>query len=372
MSFDKYEPPGLAYESSTTYGGDTEDASACVLSILELVPKRWRSKPVMELARIIAEEVCRTKASVDDLGELYSIDQTIEQMLPLLLEMWGLKVFPHDYSLEAKRRYVRFLIEAIQYKGTLFALELLAKGLLALDLVTVIDMGHHVLQTALGGGGYDSGRLAGPIEGEEALNRSSGHPYYSRLIGGEYTYGRVLLAIEARIDDNLSSIADRVRLLRKLVELFIPATVKWDVRITAYRVRDTVRGATDDVHRVDDFSWRANEEAFVPDHEPLVLSQSGTGGWTFHPGMPLLELELSSDDGETIHLRRWVGKLAYFEEPGEPIPEEPEELPEFLVTFDGEPVTFDDSYVIHTPEHLVTFDGDPVTFDGDPVVHSPE
>lgn len=309
-----YEITGAGYSDPTlTYGGDGSTPSACVQSILDLVPRRWRTDPVMEITRVMAEEICRTKASIDDLSLLYSIDQTAEQMLPLLLRMWGLKVFPHHYEADAKRRYVRYLIEAIKYKGTLYALDLLAKGLLSIDLVTVVDWGNHILQTYPGGGGYDPGTLAGDLEGDTAQLRSHGLPFYSYLPGDRVEYGTILIAIEARLDEDLALLNERIRLLRSLVALFIPATVQWEIRVTAYHTSDRVTNASDSLDREEDAPWAPDESFGFYFYEPFVTGQSGYLAWTFHSDLPLLEIELTDEIDAIVH-RSWHGQLTAFSE----------------------------------------------------------
>src|SRR5690625_4800318 len=202
---------------------------------IDLLPKHFMgvSEHAAEVMRVISYELSRLKTEVEGIPNVVDIETCPPQYLPLIAYMLGVTNFPELSTDFEQRRFLRMYIEALHYKGTIYAIQLLFRGLFDIPDIRVTEMYRHIFNTWYNyGNGNDSGTFWDLGDSVKQAQRAEGIQVDDRLIDDIYYPTMILIDLEAAADSSLTNLAQLINYARSIIGEFIPEVCNWELHLT--------------------------------------------------------------------------------------------------------------------------------------------
>lgn len=226
-----YESDDLLYEGPHTYDSSR---SPCLPEVLLLlgIEEDEINPDLLDVLNIIADQLCRNKEEAESIQYNRSVVSAKAALLPIISKGAGITSFPHNVSVSEQRRHLTYLWEAMKYKGTLYAIKLLFRGLLELEDVEVREMRYRTFvtfRTLLSGfaGGYTYSLGDATKQTERLDNRIVD----DHLFGGKTSIDRILITVRVSATANTAQINEKISYAESLLPEFMPVATKYVIRV---------------------------------------------------------------------------------------------------------------------------------------------
>lgn len=199
-----------------------------------------------QLLAVLGKMLDDVKFRVDSYVNAFDIHLCPPEYLPYLAATIGVSdEYPYMASIEEQRRFVSYVFEANNYKGTEYSLYLLLRGIFNLDTVSIREGYKYCLMTYRRGNGWNGGttyttRLSGRVK-----ERISGLPTDARMYHDRYKPNNLFINITAELSQMGLQMNTKFNIAQSLVRKYVPEVVDAYFSVSGYTSTEVVSMPSD-------------------------------------------------------------------------------------------------------------------------------